>query len=323
MLKRVTTVPKARIERVVPLLIFLLALWSIGDELPGLKDMKIRSLFEAWPLMAFLLIGSVLNWGTEALKWYCIGRKSIGLSFPKALKGVLTGTAIGMWMPGRVGPWIGKLFYVPSEKRGKALYPLMASGGVQFFVTLLLASMALLMWSFYKPAGPFPASAFLDHAFLFTILFLTLGIGSYYLLQSSWGRKAIDRMGFRSDDLLTFRDLSFTLYSKVFGLASLRYLVFLFQFVAVLRFWLPGSDIGALLLAIPVILLIITVLPSFVLAKLGVREMVIVAVMAPLFGHEERLILASFSIWIVNLALPALVGAIVALISRFSFRQTT
>ena len=319
--KGATSVPKAGLERLIPFLIFLLALWSIGDELPGLKDMKFRSVWEAWPLMVFLVIGSTVNWGIEALKWYCIGQRSIGLSVVAALKGVLTGTAIGMWMPGRIGSWLGKLFYVPFERRGKALYPLMASSGIQFLVTFFMAATALLIWSLYKPGVDLPASSFLGHALLFTFLFLAAGVGAYFLLQSPMGQKGIERLGLRSDELLSFKDLSFFLYIKVLGLASLRYLVFLFQFLVVLRFWIPSAEIGVLLLAIPVALLVITVLPSFVLAKLGIREMVIVTVMAPLFGHEERLILASFSIWLVNLALPAMTGAGIALFSRFHLRQ--
>lgn len=318
MLRRISIDVKRGIEKAIPVLVFVFALWTVGTELPSLKDMKFRSLFEAWPLLSFLLLGSAINWGLEGSKWYLLGRDTINASYGASLKGVLAGTTIGMWMPGRVGAWVGKLYYVPTRKRSYALFPLMTSGASQFFVTVFMASLAASIWwgMDLGPGAELPVSGLLGYGFLFSSLFLIGGGAFYFFLHSGRGKSVLDRLGFRSEHLLSFRELSKKLYAKVMGLAFFRYGVFLLQFVVALHFWVSDASLAFLFVSVPIVLFVVSVLPSFVLAKLGVREMVVVSLLAPLFGQEEQLILASFTIWLVNLAFPALIGAAILLFSR-------
>ena len=302
---------KRAAQKLFPLIFFLGAVWAVGDELPSVKDMKFGALLEAWPLMAFLLLGTALNWGLEAYKWYLLGNSSLGLSYEQALKGVLVGTAVSMWMPGRVGSWLGKLSFVPSADRKTAIHPLLTSGAAQFFVTVSMAGFAALsFWSFRTlPSFDIPAEGLLLYGGIFTLLFCIGGASFYKILHSRSGRAVLMKAGLRRGKLLSIRELPGKLYGRVLALAYMRYSVFLLQFVLALRYWVTDASLSLLLLSVPIVLFIVSVLPSFVLAKLGVREMVIVAVMAPFFGQESSLILASFSIWLVNLAVPALFGA--------------
>lgn len=307
-------------QRLLPILLFLGAIWAISDQLPSVKDMKFGVLLEAWPLMALLLLGTVLNWGMEAYKWYLLGNSSLGLSYEQALKGVLVGTAVSMWMPGRVGSWLGKLSFVPAADRKTAIYPILTSGAAQFFVTVTVAAFAALcFWSLPSlPAFELPAEDLLLYGGIFTLLFCIGGAIFYKILHSRFGRALLMKAGSGRGELLSVRDLPGKLYGKVLAVAYMRYGIFLLQFVLALSFWVPNAPVALLLLTVPLVLFIVSVLPSFVLAKLGVREMVILAVMAPLFGHESSLILASFSIWLVNLAIPALLGAGILLERSFS-----
>lgn len=307
-------------QRLFPILLFMGAIWAISDELPGVKDMKFRSLMEAWPLIGLLLLGTALNWGLEAYKWHLLGRSSLELSYKNALKGVLVGTAIAMWMPGRVGAWLGKLSYVPSGERKTALYPLLTSGAVQFFVTVSVAAISFVGFRALPSLTLVEGSIreFLFYGVCFSGLFTVGGIIFYKFLHSRIGRTLLFKTGLGKGKLLSVRELPKKLYGKVLALAYMRYGIFLMQFVLALSFWVPNASVPLLLLTVPLVLFIVSVLPSFVLAKLGVREMVIVAVMAPLFGQESSLILASFSIWLVNLAIPALLGAGILLERSFS-----
>ncbi len=321
--KRITIAVRPLAEKLLPFFLFALAVWAIGDGLPSLKDMKIRSLVEAWPLITFLLLGSVLNQGVEAYKWFLLGKSGPHFSYKNACKGVLAGLAIGMWMPGRVGAWLGKLHFVPSGRRSSALFPLMVSSGMQFAVTLIAAIGSLLLLGSGITGDPnaLLSSRVLLFSGLFAFLFLIGGWGFYRFLHARKGRSLLERAGFQAEKLHSFRALSYQLYGKVFAVAALRYAVFFFQFLVALLFWVPQAPLMGFALGIPVVLFIVSVLPSFVLAKLGVREMVVVAVMAPLCGHEEQLLLASFSIWLVNLAIPALFGGMLLLRSRVPFSR--
>ncbi len=311
MLIRRTTIPSwPLVEKLFSMLLFVLALWGVGDGLASLKDTKFTPFLEAWPIFLLLLGGSVLNWGLEAWKWALLARGGLELSYKASLKGVLAGVTIGMWMPGRIGAWIGKMHFVPRGERSRAMFPLMASSAVQFFVTVMMAAIACLFWAMDPGIafGELSSKGVFGMGALFTHLLIFGGVATYSFLHSPRGKKCLDKLGFRSDQLLKVRELSLQRYSKVLGLATFRYLVFLGQFVLALGFLVPEGSVPFFFLSVPISLFILSVLPSFVLSKLGVREMVIVAVMAPICGHQAQLILASLSIWVVNLALPALLG---------------
>lgn len=299
--------------KLLPFLFLPLLLWAFKDELLSIKGMNFPSLPALFTLLPLLLLGSFLNWGLEARKWHLLGKESFGLGWKNAFKGVLVGQSIGMWMPGRVGSWVGKLFFVDKEQRSKALYPLLVSGGAQFIVTFIFAVLALLLWNSISSSFFPVAEAVLGQAFFYAALFPPLAILFYFLIRSGMIRKLIRWSGISSERTLSFKDLSFPLYAHVLGIAALRYLVFLAQFILVLRYWVPELPLHLSLVSVPLVLFMVSVLPSMVLAKLGVREWVMVAVVAPLAGNEQGLILASFSIWAVNLALPALVGVFLLL----------
>lgn len=302
-------------KKLFPFLLFVVALWAISDELLSIKDMKIPSLLEAWPIGSVLLIGSIFNWGLEAYKWHLLGSSSLSLSYGQALKGVLVGSAIGMWMPGRVGAWIGKLSFVASRDRKTALFPLMTSGAVQFFVTISAAIFSGCYFYFDQDIALFQLSnaKLIFYGGLFTLFFIAGALAFYAFLHSKHGRNLLHKLGLRNGKLLSIGELPRKLYGQVLALAYMRYSVFLLQFVLALNFWVPEASPYLFLAAVPLILFIVSVLPSFILAKLGVREMVILSVLAPFVGHEAELVLASFSIWVVNLALPAFFGACILL----------
>lgn len=305
-------------KRLIPFLVFLAALGSIGYELPALKDMKFQSLLELWPMMGVLFLGSILNWGLEGYKWYLLGRSSFGLTYKEALKGVLSGLTMGMFLPKRVGAWVGKMSFVPSSKRRTALFPMMASGALQFFVTVLAAFLAAALWLSFGQAQAWGFS--MKEALVwgggFSLLLALAGTSLYHALHSRLFRRLLLKFGVASGRLLSIKDLPRSLYFKVLVLALLRYSVFFLQFAIALKVLIPQSELLLLFFSVPLVLFFVSVLPSFILAKLGVREMVVVAVMAPLFGHEPMLMLASFSVWMFNLAIPAIVGGGVLLGSK-------
>lgn len=92
------------------------------------------------------------------------------------------------------------------------------------------------------------------------------------------------------------------------GLSGLRYMVFASQFACALGAW--GFTIDpAIFSAIAVVYLGNMIVPTAALAELGVREALIVAWMQPTAAVLPALVAATFTVWLVNLGVPALVGA--------------
>ena len=103
---------------------------------------------------------------------------------------------------------------------------------------------------------------------------------------------------------------------KVLGMSLLRYLVFSTQFYLFLRAFDVQLTLGEAMMLIPVIYLVTTSIPTIALSELGVRGSVSVFFIGVFMSSDFmgvrdiqlRVFAASTCIWIINIALPALIG---------------
>lgn len=75
-------------------------------------------------------------------------------------------------------------------------------------------------------------------------------------------------------------------------------------------------------MAVPVIYLVSTLVPTVLLTELGVRGSAAVGFLVPLGGQAPQVLLATFLVWAVNLVLPAVAGSIILLLARIRTRST-
>jgi hypothetical protein len=109
----------------------------------------------------------------------------------------------------------------------------------------------------------------------------------------------------------------------VLTLSALRYLVFAGQFVGRL-WWLEVQvPLPVMVAAVTVIYLVSTLIPTMLLTELGVRGSVAVGILAPLGGDAALVLLATFSVWAINLVLPALAGSVILLFSPIRVPKET
>jgi uncharacterized membrane protein YbhN (UPF0104 family) len=125
----------------------------------------------------------------------------------------------------------------------------------------------------------------------------------------------------------------FTFYSskeifKVLFLSFLRYLVFSIQFYLLLRmFQIPVPFFDGLVI-ITVVFLIMTFLPTIAIVELGIRGSVSLYFFGLFFvkagldniDHNLGTLAASSTLWLINIAIPALIGAILVFNLKF-FRK--
>jgi uncharacterized membrane protein len=100
-----------------------------------------------------------------------------------------------------------------------------------------------------------------------------------------------------------------------------RYLVFTGQFVLLLVMFADGPKLMDAILAVPVILLVSTLIPTVLLTELGVRGSVALAVLVPAGAAEATILISTFTIWLINLMLPALAGSIILISARINTRS--
>ncbi|MCB0430399.1 MAG: flippase-like domain-containing protein [Flavobacteriales bacterium] len=274
------------------------------NELPGIL------------LVVFLML---FNWSLEAAKWRYLVKKIEDISFGKALVAVFSGITVSVFTPNKIGEYGGRVFHLKSEHRLDAVVITLVGSMMQLGVTLLggLITAPFFYAKYHK------GDDYVQEYFFYGLLFVTfsfLGVLALAFFRRMLLKKALHRMGFlerarKYGKALTFyhrRELWF-----VFRMCLARYVVFSTQLYLLLwTFDVYLSFIQALLF-IPLIFFMITVIPRpLAFAELGVRASTALYFLTYLNADQTGVLLAMFSLWMLNLAVPALLGSIFILRMR-------
>ena len=273
---------------------------------------------ESWdlhPNFALIVCALMLvpiNYGLETYKWH----RLMGWGdWRDRTKEVLFGVSWSLVGPLRMGAMIGRIAAAPSVVRNQAVRAFASSSIAQGIATAAGASTALCFIDFR--GSPAAASPLIAWGITLALIGIYLGwspqfwerLGQYRSLKS-WGES---------------RQISLDLRLQALGISALRYLVFLCQFILLLEAFhhagiarLHGLGKNGIGLAerlfdngISASLTwgISSVIPSPLLADLGVREAVALEVFTMSeVGDPLSVVMAGLALWTMNLLLPALIG---------------
>lgn len=279
------------------------------------SDILLEVLHRVYRNPPYVLICSALglmciNWGLEALKWKLLVRKKETISFFHSLKAVLSGVTIGAFTPNRFGEFAGRIFYLERTGRAEAVLMTFAGSAAQLIVTIITGCLALVAYGFYFALpGQMVSVMILYSITILLVIFCAFLLLMYFntgALVSIIGRfRIFNRIGPHAGVLKEYTSMDL---AKVFALSLLRYGVFTFQFYLMLEVF--GIDVPPFEAAVLISLtfLAITVIPSVALAELGIRGSAAVAFIGLASPDNAGIIAASFSLWIINIAFPAIAG---------------
>ena len=114
---------------------------------------------------------------------------------------------------------------------------------------------------------------------------------------------------FRKKELLT-----------VLSFSVLRYIVFGFQFILLLKLLHVNITITSLFTFICVLYMIVTFIPSPFMGNLGTREAVVLLLLAN-YNSAAEVLSASIILWVINIAFPAVVGSLLFLFNKFKLKH--
>ncbi len=269
------------------------------------------------PVLALVFGLMLVNWWLESSKWRWLVGHLEKVSSGRAFLATIAGTSVALVSPNRTGEFLGRILFLEPGHRVKGAFATALGSIAQFVVTLFVGAAALLAFAVYHRPMPWPEgwisvmvislSSLL--AVLTMALYLQPGLFRQLLLAvpflKRFGRASEVLNGFERHELLTVLVLSF-----------LRYVVFTTQFVVLLYAMGHGVPFMDSFLAVPVIYLISTLVPTIMLTELGVRGTVSLAIFAPLGGAEIPVLLATTLVWVINLVFPALAGSVILLAAR-------
>jgi hypothetical protein len=190
----------------------------------------------------------------------------------------------------------------------------------QLMITLLLGSISVSIYilSFYPKQDIFPpyilyvfiALLVVANFFIFSVYFNVSFISKWLnlLVKSKWRKLK----GY----LKVFSYFNFYELRNVLLLSLSRYFVFSLQFYILLRFFGIPLSIHEGIFLISLVYFVLSAIPSIALAEVGIRGSVAMGVFDYYFNttlsrnvdYDFAVIAASSVLWIVNLAIPAILG---------------
>lgn len=258
---------------------------------------------------AFVLM--CFNWMLEASKWQLLINKNERISYIESLKAVLSGVTLSIVTPNQIGDFVGRIIHLKKFNRIKGALVTVIGHTAQMFMTAAFGLYALV-W-FYedqqKIAEPYAS-------WLYIILFVLIAAGVIAYLQIH----RVARLPIR-DKLKQYIEV-FGIYKRkellqVMIFSFLRYAIFISQYYLFLQLY--GVEISSerAFACIIATLCAQSFVPSFILIELGMRGVSALWFFGMYTENVVGVLLSAYTLWIVNLMIPGLLGLAIILRWRF------
>jgi len=259
-------------------------------------------------LFAVCIVMVFMNWGIETLKWQFLLKRFVKISFPKAFAAILSGNAISLWTPNRVGEYVGRMIFLDPLVRVKSIFATLAGSISQLVITLIMGALG---FAYYEKTTNLPIIIQLAIGF-FALLFICLTLFFYFNIGviRSWLPGKNWSKGLRKY-LLLYKQYKRKELETVLLYSLVRYIVFSVQFYILLVFFGVHIPVIEALMLIFVMYMVQTVSPTTGLTELIVRGSATVYLFHGFTNDIAAVLSASYGIWIINLLIPALSGAII------------
>jgi len=296
-------------------IIFILSYGFIAYKILHFSDLKS---FKLAPFITnpgnlyfiIILLLMILNWNIEALKWQKLIHKIQPIPYLKALIAVFAGITFGVFTPNRIGEIGGRIYFMD---RGKKTYGVLATGigsYAQFITTIAMGLFGIFLFILFYP-DLFYKTYFLNKLTTsILIIILCFLFWSFYnikrikpvLMKLPMLKRKSEQIEYISYE--TGKSLSIILL-----LSMMRYIVFFIQFFLLLKMFGVEIDIIQAIISITLTYLFLTLIPTTTLVELGVRGSLAIFFVGIFSENTLGIVLASIFIWIINIAIPAIVGS--------------
>jgi hypothetical protein len=257
-------------------------------------------------LLVLLLV--FVNWFFEALKFKLLVKPIQQISINKSIQAVLAGITVSIFTPQRLGDFGGRIFVLETKNRMNGILATLLGSFSQLLITLIVGA---ILFPVYASKNNVMFSYSMNYVYLIPIAFLILlALVAGYLNLSHLG-VLLSRFKIFAKHYSFIKFMQ--KYSKhnlfiVLLLSLLRYVVFTFQFIILLKLFSVEIDYTDALVGISQVYFLMAVIPTFALGELGVRGSLSLWILGVYTVAASGIIAASIFLWMLNLALPALVG---------------
>jgi hypothetical protein len=276
---------------------------------PTLKNQilngKISTNSNFWLLLALFIMP--LNWSLEALKWQILLRPIEKTTFSKSFIGVLAGIGIAIFTPNRTGEYLGRIWVLKQQNRPAGVSITIAGSLAQSTVTFIMGLIAGWYWLSEVQNQELTNLSQMILASISTLLVILI----YYLLPRI--AQFLLKYNWKSVIKKSLEGISFLkrhLQNSALAISLLRYAIFTSQFIILLHYFQCDMQFSESVIAIAMLYAAMLIIPSITIAEPGIRGSLSLLIFSVFSENEAGILAASLTLWIINLAIPALSGAL-------------
>lgn len=298
--------------------IIALLLWAIYQQVfakENAADMwtafldRCSGLNIGWLLAVVFLVP--FNWGFETRKWHVLIRKFTSYSFWAVYKATLAGVTVSLFTPNRVGEYGGRIILVEPKDNWNAAIATLVGSFSQLLVLLSMGLVGLLLFAdniFTIPSEVLGLLIFFGILGIILMLFCFFNIDLIVPVarRIPFPQRIRKYLGhLRVLNKYTTRELSRTLF-----FAFVRYCTYTFQYYLMLRFFGIEVPLFTAIAGIATIYLLQTSIPLPPVMGLLARGSIALQVWGHFSSSQIDILAATFSLFIINLTVPAVIGAV-------------
>ncbi len=246
---------------------------------------KVNALF-------LLLFISIFNWHFEILKWKILVNTFTKIDYYTAFSQSLAAHTAAITTPNKIGEYGAKALFFKNTFRKKILGLTFLGNSFQLMMTLFFGVFGLYIYLQTNQALPFNTTSIL-------VLSLIITIALYYYLYSTFKLKKIKSF---------LNNVSAKKLKQIGFYSLLRYLLFSFQYYFFLRLFDVNASYIDLFPLIWLMYFVSSCIPSFSLADFVIKGSVALYLFSKIGIPENIILTTAFFMWILNFALPAVVG---------------
>ncbi len=245
-----------------------------------------------------LLLG-VLNILVESMKWRYLMKPFEQINWRIAVSSVFTGLSLAVVTPNRIGDLAGKAYQLKTTSKIKGVCIALLGHAAQFVIIFMIGAFA--MSSFFSIQQFHFKIGLIVLSIVVLVLYMKIDKFIAWLAQIRFLTKTI--MAFEGLAVFGFKQKMYLLF-----LSLLKYQVFVAQFYLLLILFGVEIPLEHALNALFCTYFVQLFVPSFLLLELGVRG----AAAVYFIGHYSTMVagilMASYTLWVLNIGLPALIG---------------
>ena len=259
----------------------------------------------------FLLVFSFFNWFFEILKWQKLASVVHPVTYGNSMKQSLAALTASFLTPNRIGDYAAKVSYYPRSLRKRVLVLNLFSHMSQMLATVVMGLIGL----FYFTSEYGVDLPLFKVARIAAIVVMVMAVSIF-----TSGKIKYSIRGIPLDKLVSFlRELPARTKILAIVLSFTRYFIFSAQFVwLLLLFGVEVSYFQAMII-ITTLYMISSLIPTFMITDAIVKGS-IALYLFNLAGVNDLTVLSIISLmWILNFALPAILGSFFLLSYKMSF----